>query len=436
MLARSKVSKILQWINQSRRKPLLLGGARQVGKTCLIAELVGKSHFREVHRLDFRLDPTLSGIFSDSLDPYRLVELIELRLNARIDLQRDMIFLDEIGDCPRAVSSLKYFAEDLPFAYVCATGSNLGLLDSFPVGSVHYQELFPLCFEEFLQASGNLKLLESFLQRRPDKAVFQQLWRMLLDYYFVGGLPEAVAHWFDAQAKLAERVSEVTQIHRDLLFGYRQDFGKQAGKLNALHIDAVFSSVPRQLAAYQDNSAQRFKYKGVIDKQQRHQQLQGPVDWLVKSKLVHQCYPISGRPAAPLQSKIRANIFKLYLFDIGLLGHMLNISYRTQVDQNYDYKGYFAENFVQQELTARSGRPTYSWQMARAEIEFIHQSQDDAFIPVEVKSSVRTRARSLRSYLERYNPSRAIILAGKQHDFTRRPVEIWPLYEAQFICGI
>ncbi len=436
MLVRSKVSEILQWINQSSRKPLLLDGARQVGKTYLIAELVGKSQFRKLHRLDFRLDPTLSDIFSDSLDPRVLVELIELRLNTRIDLQRDMIFLDEIGDCPRAVNSLKYFAEDLPFAYVCATGSNLGSLDSFPVGSVHYQELFPLCFEEFLQASGNHRLAASFLQRRPDQTIFKQLWLMLLDYYFVGGMPEAVAHWFDPQAKLADRVSKVTQIHCDLLVGYRQDFGKYAGKLDALHIDAVFSSVPRQLATCHDRSVQRFKYKDVANKQPRYQQLQGPIDWLVKSKLVHQCYPISGRPAVPLQSKTRTNIFKLYLFDIGLLGHMLNISYRTQTDQNYFYKGYFAENFVQQELTARSSRPTYSWQVARAEIEFIHQSKDDVFIPVEVKSAARTRARSLRSYLERYNPSRAIILAGKRPDFTRRPVEIWPLYEAQFICDI
>ena len=347
-----------------------------------------------------------------------------------------MIFFDEIGDCQRAVDSLRYFSEDFPFAYICATGSNIGLLRSFPVGSVHYLELYPLCFEEFLQAKGNSKLFEFFLERRNDRTVFEKLWQTLLEFYYVGGMPEAVSVWFDDQRKLMERVNDVAQIHRELIVGYRQDFGKYAVTLNALQIDAVFCSVPQQLAASRDNSVQRFKFKEVADNWQRYEQLQGPIDWLEKSKLVHKCHPILGNPIVPLPSKIRANVFKLYLFDVGLLGHMLNISYQSQTSQSYQYKGYFAENFVQMELVARSGRPTYSWQQARSEIEFIHQCRDDTLIPVEVKSGSRTRARSLRSYIERYNPSQAIILAGRQHSNANHSTHIWPLYDAQFICEL
>ena len=185
----------------------------------------------------------------DTLNPQTIIENIELRFNININLNQDLIFFDEVGDCQRAVDSLKYFSEDLPYAFVCASGSNIELLESFPVGSVHHLELFPLCFEEFLMAKQNAKLLESFRERRDSKVVFDQLWLTLLDYYFVGGMPEAIMHWINDQDNLSERVSNVTRIHRELVMGYRQDFGKYAGKLHALHIDSVFSSVPRQLAA-------------------------------------------------------------------------------------------------------------------------------------------------------------------------------------------
>ena len=404
-----------------------------MGKTYLVTKLFGEKEFQQVHRLDFRLDSTLADLFADTLNPQTIIENIELRFNINININQDLIFFDEVGDCQRAVDSLKYFSEDFPYAFVCASGSNIGLLESYPVGSVHHLELFPLCFEEFLMAKKNAKLLESFRERRDSKVVFDQLWLTLLDYYFVGGMPEAIMHWFNDQDNLSERVSNVTRIHRELVMGYRQDFGKYAGKLHALHIDSVFTSVPRQLAVCQDNSVQRFKFKGVVEKKQRYLDLRGPIEWLEKAKLVRKCYPIEGNPTVPLQSQIRTNFFKLYLFDIGLLCHMLEIPYRAQTSQNYQYKGYIAENFVQIELSMHSNYPTYSWQRARAEIEFIHQCRDGTIIPVEVKSGSRTRARSLRSYIERYDPSHAVILAGKQGKKGSQRVQTWPLYDAQFL---
>ena len=433
MLARLKTEDLENWKNRTRRKPLLLDGARQVGKTYLVGEIFGKNRFRKVHRLDFRLDSKLSRLFIESLDPQTILSNIELHLNTKISLRHDLIFFDEIGECQRAVDSLKYFAEELPGAYICASGSNIGLLESFPVGAVHHMELFPLCFEEFLMAKNNPKLLESFRERRDSQIVFDHLWSTLLDYCFVGGMPEAVMRWHDSSGRLIDRMNDITRIHRDLIEGYRRDFGKYAGKIHAIHIDAVFSAVPRQLATYRDESVKRFKFKGVIQRKNRYLDLCGPIDWLEKSKLVWKCHPINAKPVPPLQALIRDNVFKLYFFDVGLLNHMLEVRHDYQRSQSLPFKGYVAENFVQTELAARSKRPACSWQQARAEIEFLHQCKDGEIIPVEVKSGARTRARSLASYLNRFSPSQAVMLAGKPADRKSTTVRHWPLYEAQFV---
>ena len=412
MLERPLETELLRWKRLPSREPLLLDGARQVGKTHLISRIFGPREFRRVHMLDFRREPDLARLFSGSLDPRAIIASIELRLDAAIDLDRDLVFLDEIGDCQPALDSLKYFAEDLPGAYVCASGSNIGLLDSFPVGKVRLIELFPLCFEEFVMASGRRRVLEAFRERRRNPEVHGQLWSLLLDYFFVGGMPQAVAAWFDAGRSLLDRRNEVRRTHHDLIAGYERDFGKYAGRIPAQHIRAVFENVPRRLAASQDGSASRFRFKGVIERKSRYTELRGPIDWLETTKLVRKCFPILGRPELPLAARARENIFKLYLCDVGLLGHMLGLTYSDQRDQSVPYKGYVAENFVQTEMTARVTYPTYGWEQAHAELEFVHRGSDGGIVPVEVKSGTRTRSRSLRSFVDRYSPSRAIKLVG------------------------
>ena len=433
MLQRLLVEDLLEWKRQPVRKPLLLDGARQVGKTCVIDRIFGPQEFRRVHRLDFRQEPGLAGLFADSLNPLTILSNIELRLDASIDVERDLIFFDEVGECQPAVDSLKYFAEALPQAFVCASGSNIGLLDSFPVGKVRQLEMFPLRFEEFLMAAGRPRLLQAFRERRRGQAVHQALWPLLLDYYFVGGMPEAVAHWFETDGSVRERAAGVGRIHRELVSGYRRDFGKYAGKLHAQHIDAVFSNVPRQLAASRDGSVQRYRFRGVIERKHRYRDLRGPVDWLEAAKLVLKCHPIDTRPRAPLWAQARQNIFKLYLFDVGLLGYMLGLTCADQRAQNASFKGYVAENFVQGELSAWVGHPTFGWAQAQAEVEFLHRCRDGEIVPVEVKSGARTRARSLRSYVERYQPRRAIKLIGGPGGAREGGVETWPLYYAQYL---
>ena len=433
MLQRLALAELAVWQRRPLRKPILIDGARQVGKSWLVGRLFGPQAFRKVHWLDFRAEPRLAALFAESLDPTAIIGNIEIERNERIDLGRDLLFLDEIGECQRAVDSLKYFAERLPSAFVCASGSNIGLLRSFPVGKVEELELFPLCFEEFLMASGQMPLLEAFRARQRNAAIHQRLWRHLLDYYFVGGMPEAVAAWFEPGRGALDRMDSVTDIHRGLVNGYHRDFGKYAGQQSSQHIERVFHNVPVQLAASQDGSVARYRFKDVLPHKQRYRELAGPIDWLEKARLVWKCFPVEGRPETPLQAMAKANRFRLYSFDVGLLGHMLGFTYADQQAQSASYKGYIAENFVQTELSARVGHPTYGWFQARAEVEFLHRGKRGDIVPVEVKSGRRTRARSFRSYLERYAPNRAVKLIGSPGGRGEGAVETWPLYDAQFL---
>ncbi len=434
MLERLAYQRLLAWKQQAARKPLLLDGARQVGKSWLIGRQFGPREFRKVHWLDFRANPQLSALFAESLDPATIIDNIEIELGQRIDIKRDLLFLDEVGECQQAVDALKYFAERLPHAFVCASGSNIGLLRSFPVGKVDELALLPLCFEEFLMAAGREPLLGAHRAQRQSGTVHQQLWPRLLDYYFVGGMPEAVAAWFEPGQRLLERTAQVTRIHRNLINGYRRDFGKYAGIHDAQHIERVLESVPMQLAACQEGSVARYRFKGVVPQKQRYRELAGAIDWLEKARLLWKCFPVQGRPEPPLQARIKANRFRLYLFDVGLLGHMLGMTYADQRAQSAAHKGYIAENFVRTELGAHCRQPCYGWFEARAEIEFLIRDRQGQIIPVEVKSGSRTRARSLSAYIDRYAPTRAIKLTGAPGSRSSGPVETWPLYHAQFLA--
>ena len=436
MLQRLALRELARWKQRATRKPLLIDGARQVGKSWLVGKLFGPKEFRRVHWLDFRAEPRLEHIFAESLDPAAVVGNIELELNERVDLARDLLFFDEVGECQRAVDSLKYFAERLPSAFVCASGSNIGLLGSFPVGKVEQLELFPLCFEEFVMAAQRAPLLETFRSRRRNASAHAALWPLLLDYYFVGGMPEAVAAWFEPEASALARAEKVAAVHRNLVNGYRRDFGKYAGRQHAQHIERIFDNVPVQLALSRDGSVARYKFKGVLPRQQRYRELAGPIDWLQAARLVWKCFPVEGRPQAPLAAQAKANRFRLYFFDVGLLGHMLGMTRADHRGQRVSYKGYIAENFVQTELCARVGHPTYGWFAGRAEVEFLHRCRNGEVVPVEVKSDSRTRARSLRSYVDRYAPSRAIKLVGAAGGGIGEAVETWPLYDAQFLAGL
>ena len=432
MLQRLLIQQLAAWKEQENRKPLLLDGARQVGKSWLIEKAFGTQYFERVLKLDFLANPGLEALFEESLHPDDILQNIALELGVDFSPATDLLFFDEIGECQPALSSLKFFAEERPDIFLCASGSNIGLLDSYPVGKVEALELFPLCFEEFVMATGNEMLLNAYRKGSRLQAAHNKLWDLLLDYYFVGGMPEAVDTWFaakQAEVGVNESCARVTKIHRDLLTGYQRDFGKYAGKTNAQNIEQVFKNVPLQLSKNIDASVKRYRFSGVIERKRSYRDLSGPIEWLEKTKLVSRCYPIDCEPQSPLAAYRKENFFKLFLFDVGLLGHMLDISYREHLQQSFEYKGYLAENFVQNEFRAMGYYPTYSWELRQSEIEFLYKTDDGDIVPVEVKSGSRTRAKSLKSYVERYNPAKTLKLIGSvgsgkanaQH-------QTWPLY--------
>jgi len=299
-------------------------------------------------------------------------------------------------------------------------------------------ELYPLTFEEFLWAAQQPRLVKAFEELNLSKVAHEKLFSVLIDYYFVGGMPEAVDAWFNSHGdpSIIERTGRVSSVHDALIAGYERDFGKYSDKISAQQINAVFRNIPKQLAQHVDDSVKRFKFKDVIKNVSRYQQLAGPIDWLEKCKLVSKCHPIDSQPKSPLPALSKDNIFKLFFFDIGLLGHLLGLSYREHRDQGFSYKGYIAENFVQNEWVAQQGGPTYSWEYARSEIEFLFKSPTDALIPVEVKSGKRTRAKSLSVYVDRYSPQKTIKLVGSTGFVDDPKALVLPLYFASKVTQL
>jgi len=433
-MKRLLLDELLSWKKKPERKPVLLDGARQTGKSFLLEKIFGE-HFQQVIRLDFLEQPSLKNLFSGSLKPQDILENIEIEFNVSVDTTHALLIFDEIGECQQAIDSLKFFSEQMPEIFICASGSNIGLLGSFPVGKVELMALYPLTFEEFLWASNQLPLSKAFENMSMSKTVHDKLFALLIDYYYVGGMPEAVFDWFETQKKrgIIERTQRVSKIHASLVSGYKRDFGKYSDKISAHQIEEVFENIPIQLSLNMDDSVKRFKFKDVINKKTRYQELSGPINWLEKCRLLSKCHPIDSEPCSPLTSLSKGNIFKIFFFDVGLLSHMLNLSYKELRDQGFNYKGYLAENFVQNELIVKLGSPTFSWEYARSEIEFLFKGFSGQVIPIEVKSGKRTRAKSLQVYKQRYHPTATIKLIGSTGSLENKEALVLPLYYASKI---
>ncbi len=433
MLERSLTRSLLDWQDKPARKPILINGARQTGKTFLVKNIFANSNkFRRSFYLDFERDPTLEMLFDDNLSPKSVIDNIGLRFGEPVDVSNDLVIFDEIGSCERALQSLKYVAEDFPHAFFIATGSNIGLLQSFPVGKVDILDLYPLTYEEFLIASSSPVVIDAYHNYLNSSEAHKQFWSTFLDYCYVGGMPEAVTHWNSRNNALVERVNSVKQVHRNLIESHSYDFGKYAGIQSAHHIESVFRNVPLQLRKNIDGSVKRFRFRDTIQNKKRYTELQGPIDWLSKAKLVSKNYPITQQPVPPLHSHIKENVFKLFLFDIGLLGYLTGMSYEDHRCQTTIFKGFIAENFVQNELIAKGLNHTYSWEQNQAEIEFVIRNSRGDVIPVEVKSGARTQAKSLTSYIKRYNPDLAVKLIAARGG-THGILKTVPLYYASTI---
>jgi hypothetical protein len=411
-----------------------------VGKTYILKEF-GREAFPGFHYFNFEADERLGRIFEQDLKPQRLLDELQFYLDKVIDWRQDLVIFDEIQRCPKALTSLKYFYEDMPELALCAAGSLLGVtlhLDSFPVGKIQFLDMYPLTFYEFLTGVGRERLAalirEHDLREPLPEIAHDQLWDLWKHFLIVGGLPEAVTHYGKRQGNLYEAVQVIRKCQTDLVEAYLADMAKHCGKTNALHIQRLWRSVPTQLAQAQNGSAGKFKLREGIPGVRGYQRLSAPLDWLEGANLVIRV-PIVDHPGIPLAGSAKENRFKLYFFDVGLLGAMSGIAPATLLNYGFgSYQGYVAENFVAQELRAAGNKTLYCWQGRTAEVEFLLEKEGQ-ILPVEVKSGWVTQSKSLKVFVDRYHPPEAFILSAK--NITRRNINRYlPLYATGRLAGI
>ncbi len=429
-MKRKMMSRLLEWKQRVPRKPLLLKGVRQVGKTHLLKEF-GRAHFPQYHYFNFEKEPALAKIFEADLVPQRILNELSFSLGRSIHIGQDLVIFDEIQAAPKALTSLKYFQEDCPELHVCGAGSLLGLhlnSGSFPVGKVTFETLRPMSFEEFLMATDDkaLPFVQHFNETTSIPAtVHDYLCARLRHYLVVGGLPEVVATYCaEIQNNLFDAFSQVRKKQDDLVNTYYADIAKHSGKINAMHIDRVFRAVPSQLQQVQNGTFSRFKFKGVVPGVAHYDRLAGAIDWLEAAGLIVKVH-IVNTGFLPFSGYAKENFFKLLLFDVGILGMMSGLPPQVILDSDYgSYKGYFAENFVAQELIGHGRDSLFSWQEQNSELEFLSEV-DGSVIPIEVKSGLNVKAASLNVFSEKYAPPYQII-------FSERPLDIRPTKKARY----
>lgn len=441
-MKRHLMTQLIAWKTAQKRKPLILRGVRQTGKTYLLTAF-GRDYFSRCHIVNFEKQMALKNLFKEDLDPKRILNDLCFQLKTQIDIHNDLLIFDEIQACPNALTSLKYFCEDLPELALCSAGSLLGLHlneASYPVGKVDMMHLYPMTFSEFLTGIGEEMAADLIHTRFHDlnlsEITHQYLWKRLKHYFITGGLPEVVALFKENEHHLYEAMHGVRKKQVELITAYYADIVKHAGKVNAMHIDRTWRAVPAQLASHYDVSTQRFRFKGIIPSVNRYQQLVHVIDWLEAAELVIRI-PMVGAFEQPIRAYAKENLFKLMLFDVGLLGAMNGIDPGAILAYDYGtYKGYFAENFVAQQLIANFSGDVLSWQEDRSEVEFLLSYRGDV-IPIEVKSGTVTKSKSLQKYTDKYNPRCRIILSAKgPSHYQNKTLFHFPLYFAEKISEL
>ena len=401
--------KILQslqnWKQNPNRKPLIIQGARQVGKTWAMKHF-GEQSFEQVAYINFDNNPRMKTLFSGDYDINRLI--LGLKIESGVDIQahNTLIIFDEVQEVPQALSSLKYFYENAPEFYIVSAGSLLGVSlhhqVSFPVGKVDFLPLYPMDFHEFLLAVGKQDLVE--LLNLKDwsliSAMKSRYIELLRQYYFVGGMPEAVKVFIETQ-----NVDAVRQVQKNLLMAYEQDFSKHIRDGQTVQkVRSIWHSIPEQLA----KENKKFIYAN-LQKGARSKDYEIALQWLKDSGLVHSV-PRIKKPHLPL-SAYQDNAFKLYGLDIGLLSAQSHLDASVLLDGSRifsEFKGALTEQYVLQQLIANQDNPVFYWatEKGTAEVDFVVQ-QKQAVIPIEVKAEENLKAKSLKVYVEQFQPEHA-----------------------------
>ena len=403
---RTVMEQLQKWKAKKHRKPLVIRGARQVGKTWLM-KAFGAAEYESVVYINFDNNERMRNLFEGSLAVERLVTGLELYAGHKIDPVNTLLIFDEVQEVPTALTSLKYFNEDAPQYQIICAGSLLGVAlhqgTSFPVGKVEFLDLYPLSFSEFLMAMGKDRYVELLNQGDFDMAtMFKQDYSDLLkQYYYVGGMPEVVQAFVDNHD-----FNEVREIQQRILAAYEQDFSKHAPNETVPRIRMLWNSIPAQLA----KENRKFIY-GLIKEGARAKEYELAMLWLTDCGLVHKIHRVSA-PSLPLKAYEDLKAFKLFLLDVGLLSCMVGLRQDVLLDGNElfkEFKGALTEQYVLQQLKTIKGLNIYYWTADRgtAEVDFVIDNGKDV-IPVEVKAEVNLQAKSLKVYREKFQPQLSI----------------------------
>ncbi len=406
MMERYAMKKLEEWYNRKNRKPLILKGARQVGKTWLMKEF-GRTHFKYTAYVNFDNNRNMANVFDGDYNIDRILMAINIETGVKIHPEETLIIFDEIQENPKAIASLKYFCEEAPEYAVIAAGSLLGVAIytgvSFPVGKVDTLELNPLSFREFLEAMGeeglvrlidemNTPLIGNFREKYID-------W--LKKYYYIGGMPEVVSSF------VAERdFTEVRRLQKRIIEMYEADFSKHTTVNELPRIRMVWNSIPMQLA----KENKKFFF-GKIKEGARAKDFEIAIEWLLDCGLIKKVYNVS-KPAMPLKAYTEFSAFKLYLLDVGLLAAMSELDVKSILDGNtifVEFKGALTEQYVLQQLIADTEYTPYYYSETKSEgeIDFLIQKGTD-IVPIEVKAEENLKAKSLRVYCDKFKPQVAI----------------------------
>lgn len=411
-MQRDFIQNLIEWKDSKRRKPLILTGVRQCGKTYLLKEF-GSEYFDNFCYINFESAGKYSAIFEYDYDVKRILREIELAENVKITAGKTLLIFDEIQKCPKAITSLKYFCENLQELHLVCAGSLLGVAIkkeniSFPVGKVNRMQLYPMSFKEYLQAVGEGKYIELFndwnINREIPELYTVPLERHLKNYYIVGGMPEAVKEFAESGD-----YAEVAKIQDEILSDYSDDFSKHAPISEIEKIRMIWDSIPKQLA--KENN--KFVFSHVKEGKRAHE-LEAALQWLKNSGLVH-LVELVQNAELPLSSNADSTYFKVYMADSGLLCRRLGLSYKNILEENTalsTFKGAITENYVLQELIVQNKVP-YFWRSGNtAELDFLFE-EDGNVIPVEVKAATNTQAKSFKQFCKKYQSKTGFKLSLK-----------------------
>ena len=430
---RNAINDLIKWKSSTDRKPLIIRGARQVGKTWLMKEF-GKTHYERCAYINFDNNERMESLFSGNLDIKRIITALQIEAGVTIDAKNTLIIFDEVQEVPRALNSLKYFYENAPTYHIVAAGSLLGVAlhpgTSFPVGKVDFMNLYPLNFVEFIGALGNKNLVEvleskDFSLIKNFKGIYIDL---LKQYYYIGGMPEAVDTFI-----VSQDYTKVREVLNRLLMAYEQDFSKHAPNETVPRIRMLWKSIPTQLA----KENRKFVY-GLIRQGARAREYELAMTWLMDCGLVYKVTRVT-KPDMPLMAYQDFNAFKLFILDVGLLSAMSGLDLKSLLEGNKvfeEFKGALTEQYVMQQLiTTKEITPFYwSAEKGMAEIDFIFQIAMN-IVPFEVKAAENLQAKSLKSYCQKYLPKHAV--RTSMSDYRQ---EDWltniPLYAVNFLADI